>query len=155
SLTSSEMIDLYVGLLEKHPAIRSIEDGLAEDDWESWSQFCKRAGDKCLIVGDDLTVTNTDRVSRAVESGAINALLVKPNQAGTLSQAVEAIKTARAGGCEIVVSHRGGGETNDTFIVDLAIASDAAYIKCGITRGERVAKYNYLMKAAADLGMTS
>jgi len=151
NLTPSEMIALYEDLIEKHPGVKSIEDGLAEDDWDSWSQLCKRIGDKSLIVGDDLTVTNTDRVSRAVAMGAINALLVKPNQAGTLSRAIQAIKTARSGGCEIVVSHRGGGETNDTFIVDLAIASDAEYIKCGITRGERVAKYNYLMKVASDL----
>jgi len=151
TLTSAELISVYETLIAKHPGIRSIEDGLAEDDWESWTEFCRRVGDKSLIIGDDLTVTNEERVKRAVDTKAMNALLVKPNQAGTLSQAVEAIKMARSGGCEIVVSHRGGGETNDTFIVDLAIASDAAYIKCGTSRGERVVKYNYLMEIASLL----
>lgn len=151
SLTASEMISLYESLIDKHPGIRSIEDGLAEDDWDSWTELCTRLGNKCLVVGDDLTVTNSARVRHAIETRAINSLLVKPNQAGTLSDAIDAIMIARAAGCQIVVSHRGGGETNDTLIVDLAIAADAEYLKCGISRGERVAKYNYLMKVAADI----
>jgi enolase len=150
-LGSSEMVGLYSELAERHPALMSLEDGLAEDDWDGWVELQNRVGSDRLIVGDDLTVTNAERVRRAIDLGAINALLVKPNQAGTLTSTIKAIQAARSGGCEIVVSHRGGGETNDTFIVDLAIASGAAYLKCGITRGERVEKYNYLMEIESTL----
>lgn len=150
TLRPGELIDYYEKLVKKHSGIFSLEDGLDEDDWENWVKLCKSLGGKLMIIGDDLTVTNTALVKKAIEKKAINALLVKPNQAGTLSETIDAIKAAKEAGVKIVVSHRGGGETNDTFIVDLAVACGAAYIKCGVSRGERVSKYNYLMEIALE-----
>jgi enolase len=150
-LTPGEMIDLYKKLKEKHNGIITLEDGLDEEDWDNWIKLCRQLGDEVLIVGDDLTVTDSALVKQAIDTKAITGLLVKPNQAGTVSDAIAAIKTAQESGIEIVVSHRGGGETNDNFIVDLAVACEAAYIKCGVSRGERVSKYNYLMEIASEV----
>lgn len=150
-LTSEELIDLYKKLKKKYNGIITLEDGLDEEDWDNWIKLCRELGDEVLIIGDDLTVTDSALVKQAIDTKAINALLVKPNQAGTISDAIAAIKTAKESGIEIVVSHRGGGETNDNFIVDLAVACEASYIKCGVSRGERVSKYNYLVEIASEV----
>ncbi|UCH92517.1 MAG: phosphopyruvate hydratase [Candidatus Aminicenantes bacterium] len=150
-LTSDELINFYKKLKEKHKGIITLEDGLDEEDWTNWVKLCQTLGDEVLIIGDDLTVTNSKLVKQAIKTNAINGLLVKPNQAGTISETIKAIKTAKESGIKLVVSHRGGGETNDNFIVDLAVACEASYIKCGVSRGERVSKYNYLMEIASNL----
>jgi enolase len=130
----------------------SIEDGLAEDDWDGWIQLTERLGDQLQLVGDDLLVTNTSRLERAIERRACNAILIKPNQIGTLTETLLAIRTARAAGFAAVISHR-SGETEDTTIADLAVATGAGQIKAGApARGERVAKYNRLLRIEEELG---
>ena len=148
------MIDLYRGWLDEYPIV-SIEDGLAEDDWEGWAKLTAALGDRCQLVGDDLFVTNTERLARGIESGVANAILIKVNQIGTLSETLEAIEMARAAGYLSVISHR-SGETEDTFIADLAVATGAGQIKTGsASRTDRVAKYNQLLRIEEQLGGTA
>ncbi len=149
-LTSSQIIGLYQEWIRKYP-ILSIEDGLAEDDWDGWAQLYKLISGSVRVIGDDLTVTNIKRVQMAVQKKAINAVLIKLNQIGTLSETIATIQLGQKHGFWQVVSHRGGGETNDSFLVDLAVAVNAEYIKVGPARGERVAKYNRLMEIEQEL----
>ncbi|MHB0948720.1 MAG: phosphopyruvate hydratase [Gemmatimonadaceae bacterium] len=145
------MVDLYSQWLEEYPIV-SIEDGLAEDDWDGWAKLTERVGDRCQLVGDDLFVTNTERLARGIESGVANAILIKVNQIGTLTETLEAIDMARSAGYLSVISHR-SGETEDTFIADLAVATGAAQIKTGsASRTDRVAKYNQLLRIEQQLG---
>ncbi len=149
-----EMIDYYVQLLQEFP-IFSIEDGLAEDDWEGWKKMTERLGDKVQLVGDDLFVTNPKRLEAGIKIPAGNAILIKVNQIGTVSEALEAIKIAQRAGYKTVISHR-SGETEDTFIADLAVAVNAGQIKTGAPcRSERVAKYNQLLRIEQELGQTA
>jgi enolase len=145
------MISLYKEWIEAYPIV-SIEDGLAEDDWEGWRNLTAAIGERCQLVGDDLFVTDTDRLARGIESGVANAILIKVNQIGTLSETMEAIEMARAAGYLSVISHR-SGETEDTFIADLAVATGCGQIKTGSTsRTDRVAKYNQLLRIEEALG---
>ena len=145
------MIDLYAKWMEEYPIV-SIEDGLAEDDWDGWAQLTKALGDRVQLVGDDLFVTNTERLARGIENGVANAILIKVNQIGTLTETLEAIDMARAAGYLSVISHR-SGETEDTFIADLAVATGAGQIKTGsASRTDRVAKYNQLLRIEEQLG---
>lgn len=151
SLTSSEMVSLYKDWVAAYP-IRSIEDGLAEDDWDGFVSLTQSLGDKIQIIGDDLFVTNTERLKKGIELKAANSILVKLNQIGSLTETVEVINLARESGMTAVVSHR-SGETEDTFIADLAVAANCGQIKSGApTRGERVAKYNRLLRIEKQLG---
>jgi enolase len=151
SLTNAEMVDLWAEWCERYPIV-SIEDGLAEDDWEGWSLLTRRLGDKVQLVGDDLLVTNLDFLERAIETKAANAILVKVNQIGTLSEAVAATQRALDAGWGAMISHR-SGETEDTTIADLAVALGTGQIKTGApARGERTAKYNRLLRIEAELG---
>ena len=145
------MIELYRSWLDEYPIV-SIEDGLAEDDWDGWSKLTSTLGERCQLVGDDLFVTNTERLARGIENGVANAILIKVNQIGTLSETLEAIEMARAAGYLSVISHR-SGETEDTFIADLAVATGAGQIKTGsASRTDRVAKYNQLLRIEEQLG---
>jgi enolase len=145
------MVDLYRKWLDEYPIV-SIEDGLAEDDWDGWSKLTAAVGDRCQLVGDDLFVTNTERLARGIEGGVANAILIKVNQIGTLSETLEAIDMARAAGYLSVISHR-SGETEDTFIADLAVGTGAGQIKTGsASRTDRVAKYNQLLRIEEQLG---
>ncbi|HEX2718406.1 MAG TPA: phosphopyruvate hydratase [Gemmatimonadaceae bacterium] len=145
------MIELYGRWLDEYPIV-SIEDGLAEDDWQGWEQLTAALGERCQLVGDDLFVTNTKRLARGIETGVGNAILIKVNQIGTLTETLEAIDMARAGGYLSVISHR-SGETEDTFIADLAVATGAGQIKTGsASRTDRVAKYNQLLRIEQELG---
>ena len=145
------MIELYRGWLDEYPIV-SIEDGLAEDDWEGWTKLTSALGERCQLVGDDLFVTNTERLARGIENGVANAILIKVNQIGTLSETLEAIEMARAAGYLSVISHR-SGETEDTFIADLAVGTGAGQIKTGsASRTDRVAKYNQLLRIVEQLG---
>ena len=145
ALTTGELIDYWVELVERYPII-SIEDGLAEEDWDGWVELTARIGDRVQLVGDDLFVTNTERLAQGIERGAGNAILVKVNQIGSLTEALEAIELAKRAGFGIIVSHR-SGETEDATIADLAVATNAGQIKCGAPcRSDRVAKYNQLLR---------
>ena len=145
------MIDLYRSWIDEYPIV-SIEDGLAEDDWDGWAKLTTALGDRCQLVGDDLFVTNTERLARGIESGVCNAILIKLNQIGTLSETLETIDMARAAGYLSVISHR-SGETEDTFIADLAVATGAGQIKTGsASRTDRIAKYNQLLRIEEQLG---
>ena len=149
--SAGAMTDLYAKWLEQYPIV-SIEDGLAEDDWEGWAKLTSALGDRCQLVGDDLFVTNTERLARGIESGVANAILIKVNQIGTLTETLESIDMARAAGYLSVISHR-SGETEDTFIADLAVATGAGQIKTGsASRTDRVAKYNQLLRIEQQLG---
>jgi len=151
TLTADGMIDLYGAWLEKYPIV-SIEDGLAEDDWEGWAALTAKLGERVQLVGDDLFVTNTERLARGIESSVANAILIKVNQIGTLTETLEAIDLARSAGYLSIISHR-SGETEDTFIADLAVGSGAGQIKTGsASRTDRVAKYNQLLRIAEQLG---
>ncbi|AOQ22770.1 Enolase [Moorella thermoacetica] len=148
--TSDEMVEFWASLVDKYPII-SIEDGLAEDDWEGWQNLTKRLGHKVQLVGDDLFVTNTERLSRGIEMGAANAILIKVNQIGTLTETLEAIEMAKKAGYTAVVSHR-SGETEDTTIADIVVAVNAGQIKTGApSRTDRVAKYNQLLRIEEEL----
>ena len=148
---TSEMIAYYEDLISKFPII-SIEDGLAEDDWDGWKLLTQRLGDKVQLVGDDLFVTNTKRLDAGIKLKVANAILVKVNQIGTVSEAMEAIEMAQKNGYKAVISHR-SGETEDTFIADLAVAVNAGQIKTGAPcRSDRVAKYNQLLRIEEELG---
>ena len=150
-LTSKELVAHWKALVEKYP-IYSIEDGLDEEDWEGWALLRKEIGDKVQLVGDDLFVTNTERLSKGIELDCANSILIKLNQIGTISETLEAIKMAHKAGFTAVVSHR-SGETEDTTIADLAVALNAGQIKTGApNRSERVAKYNQLVRIEEDLG---
>ncbi|HEY0755017.1 MAG TPA: phosphopyruvate hydratase [Ktedonobacteraceae bacterium] len=150
TLTSTQMIDLYESWLNEYPII-SIEDGLAEDDWEGWSEFRQRLGQRLQLVGDDLFVTNTTRLRRGIQESAANSILIKLNQIGTLTETLEAIEMAKRASFTAVVSHR-SGETEDTTIADLVVATNAGQIKTGApARSERVAKYNRLLVIEEEL----
>jgi enolase len=150
-LSGSEMVAFYEDWLEKYPII-SIEDGLAEDDWQSWTLMTERVGDRVQIVGDDLLVTNVERVRKAIETRACNSLLCKVNQIGTLTEAIAAVRMSHRAGWTAVVSHR-SGETEDATIADLAVALNVGQIKTGAPcRSDRVAKYNQLLRIEEDLG---
>jgi enolase len=150
-LTSEEMVALYRGLCENYPIV-SIEDGLAEDDWSGWQLLTQTIGEKVQLVGDDLFVTNVERLARGIKDGAGNAILIKVNQIGTLTETLDAVEMAHKAGFRSVISHR-SGETEDTTIADLAVATGAGQIKTGsLARSDRTAKYNRLMAIAADLG---
>lgn len=150
TLTSSEMVDFYAELCEKYPII-SIEDGLDENDWEGFKLMTERLGDKVQIVGDDLFVTNTDKLSRGIKEGIGNSILIKVNQIGTLSETFEAIEMAKRAGYTNVISHR-SGETEDSTIADIAVATNAGQIKTGApSRTDRVAKYNQLLRIEDEL----
>ena len=149
--TTAEMVDYWEALVNKFPII-SIEDGLAEDDWDGWVELTKRIGDRVQIVGDDLYVTNTERLIKGIELGASNSILIKVNQIGSLTETMDAIEMAKRAGWTAVVSHR-SGETEDSFIADLVVATNAGQIKTGAPcRSDRVAKYNQLLRIEDDLG---
>jgi enolase len=151
ALDGAAMVDFWAGLVERYPVV-SIEDGLAEDDWDAWQTLTERLGDRLQLVGDDLFVTNVDRLRLGIEKRAANAILVKVNQIGTLTETLEAIALARANGYAAVVSHR-SGETEDTTIADLAVATGTGQIKTGApSRSDRVAKYNQLLRIEEELG---
>jgi len=148
---SAEMPAFWAELIERYPII-SIEDGLAEDDWETWAQLTRELGERVQLVGDDIFVTNPLRLQRGIEAGVGNSILVKVNQIGTLTETLEAIRMAQAAGYTVVISHR-SGETEDTTIADLAVATNAGQIKTGApARSERVAKYNQLLRIEEELG---
>lgn len=148
--TAEELIEHWAKLCEKYPII-SIEDGLDEEDWEGWKKLTDRLGDKVQLVGDDLFVTNTERLSKGIELGAGNAILIKLNQIGTVSETIEAVKMAHKAGYKAIISHR-SGETEDTTIADLAVGLNAGQIKCGApSRSERVAKYNRLLRIEDEI----
>jgi enolase len=151
TLSPQGLVDLWAGWRKKY-AIVSIEDGMAEDDWEGWQALTERLGATTQLVGDDLLVTNVQRIQRAIDARAANAVLIKLNQIGTLTETLDAIATTQAAGWGVVISHR-SGETEDTTIADLAVATGAGQIKTGATaRGERTAKYNRLLRIEVELG---
>jgi enolase len=154
TMSSEQMIDFYADLIAKYPII-SIEDGLAEDDWENWHKMVEKIGDKVQLVGDDLFVTNTARLERGIAEGAANAILVKVNQIGTLTETLNAVEMAKKAGFTAVISHR-SGETEDTTIADIAVATNAGQIKTGApSRSDRVAKYNRLLRIEEELDETA
>jgi enolase len=145
------MIELYTKWLDEYPIV-SIEDGLSEDDWDGWAKLTAALGDRVQLVGDDLFVTNTKRLAKGIESDVANAILIKLNQIGTLTETLESIEMAKANGYQSIISHR-SGETEDTFIADLAVATGAGQIKTGsASRTDRVAKYNQLLRIEEQLG---
>ena len=149
--SADDMVRLYANWVEKYPIV-SIEDGLAEDDWDGWQALTRELGTKVQLVGDDLFVTNTERLARGMGMGVANAILIKVNQIGTLTQTLDAINMARKASFGIVISHR-SGESEDTFIADLAVATNAGQIKTGsMSRTDRTAKYNQLLRIHEELG---
>jgi enolase len=151
SLSSAEMADYWADIAGRYPVV-SLEDGMDEEDWEGWRVLTERIGDRMQLVGDDLFVTNTDRLRRGIESGVANSILVKVNQIGTLTEALDAVKMAQDAGYTAVMSHR-SGETEDTTIADLAVATGCGQIKTGApSRTDRVAKYNQLLRIEEALG---
>ena len=154
TLSSKDMVKYYEKLVSKYPIV-SIEDGLAEEDWDGWKLLSDSIGSKIQLVGDDLFVTNTKRIMRGIESGVANAVLIKPNQIGTLTETLDAINMARESGYGNVISHR-SGETEDATIADLAVATCTGQIKTGAPcRAERTAKYNQLLRIERDLGRSA
>jgi enolase len=150
-ITSAQMVELYADWVKKYPIV-SIEDGLAEDDWEGWKLLNTTLGNRIQIIGDDLFVTNINRIARGIREGAANAVLIKLNQIGTLSETIAAIEMARKAGWRAMVSHR-SGETVDSFIADFTVAMGTGQLKTGAPcRGERIEKYNQLMRIEEDLG---
>ncbi len=149
--TADEMIALYKGWIDRYPIV-SIEDGLAESDWTGWARLTEQLGARVQLVGDDIFCTNPDLLARGIEEGVANAILIKVNQIGTLTETLQCIERARSSGYGAVISHR-SGETEDTFIADLAVASGVGQIKTGsASRTDRVAKYNQLLRIAEELG---
>jgi enolase len=145
------MIKLYQRLTDRYPLV-SIEDGLDEDDWDGWARLTNSLGDRVQLVGDDLFVTNSQRLKRGIDEGVANSILVKVNQIGTLSETIEAVRMAERAGYTAVISHR-SGETEDSTIADLAVALNTGQIKTGsLSRGERTAKYNQLLRIEEELG---
>ena len=150
-LTTDQLVDFWADWVERYPIV-SLEDGLAEDDWAGWRSLTARLGDRVQLVGDDLLVTNTQRLGRAIRERAANAILIKLNQIGTVTETIEAIEMAAAAGWRSVISHR-SGETEDTTIADLAVALNTGQIKTGsVSRSERIAKYNRLLRIEEELG---
>ena len=153
-LLSAEMVDYWADWAARYPII-SIEDGLAEDDWDAWAELTKALGSRCQLVGDDLFVTNTERLQRGIDTGVGNAILIKVNQIGTLTEALDAIELAKRAGYRNMISHR-SGETEDAFIADLAVAVNAGQIKTGsASRSDRLAKYNRLLLIEQELGTSA
>ena len=151
ALSPEEMTAYWAGIAERYPVI-SIEDGMDEEDWDGWKLLTERLGDRCQLVGDDLFVTNPERLRRGIESGVANSILIKVNQIGTLTETLETIEVAREAGYTAVISHR-SGETEDTTIADLAVATGVGQIKTGApSRSDRVAKYNQLLRIEEELG---
>ena len=149
--TSDEMIDYYEGLIERYPIV-SIEDGLDEDDWDGWRKMTERLGDRVQLIGDDLFVTNPERLARGIKEKCGNSILIKLNQIGTLTETLDAIEMAKRAGYTAVVSHR-SGETEDVTLAHIAVAINAGMIKTGApARTERVAKYNELLRIEEELG---
>ncbi len=149
--SAEDMIELYAGWLDAYPIV-SLEDGLHEDDWDGWKKLTAALGERVQLVGDDLFVTSPERLGRGIDEGVANAILIKLNQIGTLTETLECIDMAKGSGFETVISHR-SGETEDTFIADLAVATGAGQIKTGsASRTDRVAKYNQLLRIAEELG---
>ncbi len=149
--TSAEMNDTYAAWVEKYPLV-SIEDGLDQDDWDGWKALTDKLGAKCQLVGDDLFVTQTARLQRGIDSGTANSILVKLNQIGSISETLDAVKTAQHAGYSAIISHR-SGESEDSFIADLAVATNAGQIKTGsASRSDRIAKYNQLLRISDQLG---
>ena len=154
TLTSDEMVEYFEGLTNKYPIV-SIEDGLAENDWKGWEVLNSELGSKIQIVGDDLTVTNIPRLQRAIDEQSMNAILIKLNQIGTVTETVEAVELARETGFGVVISHR-SGETEDTFIADFAVAMGMGQIKTGsASRTDRICKYNQLLRIEEELGTSA
>ncbi|MGH7909270.1 MAG: phosphopyruvate hydratase, partial [Thermodesulfobacteriota bacterium] len=150
-LDKFQMVDLYKSWVSKYPII-SIEDGLAEDDWEGWKILTKKIGGIVQLVGDDLFATNTNRLSRGIKEGVANSILIKVNQIGTLTETLDAIQMASKAGYTYIISHR-SGETEDSTIADIAVATGAVQIKTGSgSRGDRIAKYNQLLRIEEELG---
>ncbi len=150
TLDSAQMVDFWVDWADRYPIV-SLEDGLGEDDWAGWAALTERLGNRLQLVGDDLLVTNTSRLARAIEERAANSILVKLNQIGTLTETIEAVEMARRAGWTAVISHR-SGETEDTTIADLVVALNAGQIKTGsVSRSERIAKYNRLLRIEEEL----
>lgn len=153
-MTSEEFVDYYADLVDRYPLV-SIEDGLDEEDWDGWNLMVEKLGDKIQIVGDDLFVTNTERLSRGIEEASANSILIKVNQIGTITETLDAIKMAKEAGMTSVVSHR-SGETADSMIADLAVAVNAGQIKTGApARIDRVEKYNQLLRIEEELGQAA
>ena len=151
TLSAAEMAAYWAQIVERYPVV-SIEDGMDEEDWEGWRLLTERLGERVQLVGDDLFVTNPERLRRGIEDGVANSILVKVNQIGTLTETLEAIEIAREAGYTAVISHR-SGETEDTTIADLAVATGAGQIKTGApSRSDRVAKYNQLLRIEEELG---
>ncbi|TME32616.1 MAG: phosphopyruvate hydratase [Chloroflexi bacterium] len=151
ALTTDELVEFWADWVSRYPIV-SLEDGLAEDDWAGWSSLTSRLGDQVQLVGDDLLVTNTERLARGIRERAANAILIKLNQIGTVTETIEAIEMASAAGWRSVISHR-SGETEDTTIADLAVALNTGQIKTGsMSRSERIAKYNRLLRIEEELG---
>src|SRR5207249_2195554 len=154
TLTAAQLVDLYESWVGRYPIV-SIEDGMAEDDWDGWKLLTERVGDRVQLVGDDLFVTNPTRLRQGIERGVANSILIKLNQIGTLTETLAAIEAARSARYSAVISHR-SGETEDTTIADLAVATGAGMIKTGApARSERVAKYNRLLAIEAELGSSA
>ena len=152
--TSAEMIEFYKDLISQYPVI-SIEDGIAEEDWAGWKSLTETIGDKCQLVGDDLFVTNPIRLQKGIENGVANAILIKVNQIGSLTETLRAIKMAKDANYGVIISHR-SGETEDTTIADLAVATNAGQIKTGsMSRTDRMAKYNQLLRIEEELGTSA
>jgi enolase len=153
-LSSAEMVDYYAGLCERYPIV-SIEDGLAEDDWDGWALLTKKLGARIQLVGDDLFVTNVERLTRGIRAGVANSILIKVNQIGTLTETLAAIRCAGEAAYTSVISHR-SGETEDVTIADLAVATGAGQIKTGsLSRTDRIAKYNQLLRIEEELGSSA
>ncbi len=152
--TSAQMVDYYKNWIDKYPIV-SIEDGLAEDDWDGWQLMTEKLGNKIQLVGDDIFVTNTERLERGIEKGVANSILIKVNQIGTLTETLDAIEMAKKAGYTNVISHR-SGETEDTTIADIAVATNAGQIKTGsLSRTDRIAKYNQLLRIEEELDTTA
>ena len=150
-MSKEDLIRIYETLCEKYPLV-SIEDGCAEDDWDGWKLLTEQLGDTIQLVGDDIFVTNPERFRRGIEDGIANAILIKLNQIGSLTETLDCIQLATTHGFSSVISHR-SGETEDTFIADLAVATNAGQIKTGsLSRSDRVAKYNQLLRIGSELG---
>jgi enolase len=151
TLTPAELADYWADLCSRYPIV-SIEDGMDEEDWDGWKTLTDRVGERVQLVGDDLFVTNSDRLQRGIDAGVANSILIKVNQIGTLTETLDAIATARGAGYTAVMSHR-SGETEDVTIADLAVATGCGQIKTGApSRSDRVAKYNQLLRIAEQLG---
>jgi enolase len=154
SFTAKELVAFYADLVSKYPIV-SIEDGLDENDWDGWKHLTKELGHKVQLVGDDLLVTNTKRLAKAIDQGIANSILVKVNQIGTLTETFEAVEMAKRAGYTAVLSHR-SGETEDSTIADIAVATNCGQIKTGsLSRTDRIAKYNQLLRIEDELGTTA